>query len=189
MRSRTVLPRRIALADSAGPAMLTAAPITIEPRPVAKGGKPPSEGARGKEEVAYLDRVRRFVPVEVIAAMVFINGALVDDIAPLSLTAMPTRADEVIAVLTLVLGAVATTLDVRADVRRNGFRSWRLSAIMSVLALMIWLYATRTPGFAAVGLPYDGAVAAFLLSGFTLLSGFVQPVETDRTTDDATASA
>ena len=133
----------------------------------------------------YLDRVRAYVPVEVVAFFIFVNSLVLgtklwaiipakgDDPASRMLTT-----DGYVALLALIIGAAATILFTYVSAKRAGQTAWRVQAAVTLIAFLVWTYALGARAFDVLGLAIVPSLAGLLLATFTLFSGFIVPVKT-----------
>jgi len=125
----------------------------------------------GKEEDGFMARVAKFVPAEIIAAYLFLQGSLV--------AATPDDIDLRKTLLTVaVVGLFAfTPLYIRRAAIKDG-KPWIKQAIVCSAAFLVWVYAlaifAQTWGF------YQAGISALLLVFFTIGSGFIIPKVGER---------
>jgi hypothetical protein len=145
----------------------------------------PPDGKKAADN--YLERVRAYIPVEVIAFFIFANslvGAVVAPGKPTSQVggnqqaqAQMWTSNEWVAVAALAVGAVGTIIYARIGARANGGKVWGVQATLSLFAFLIWTYAMGAKAYDVVGIAVVPAVSAFLLATFTLFSGLVVPLK------------
>ena len=119
----------------------------------------------------YLQRMAKYVPAEVLAFSLFINGILDQAVktggSAASMAGVPVTA---IAVAALIAGILMTPLFIWY-VREDG-DAWVTNAIVSTLLFPVWAYAMGAVAFAGV---HDGNLAAILLACVTVGSGLISP--------------
>ena len=151
---------------------LTAAPV--------KASGSAAEAAQSTQ--TYIDRIKHYIPIEVIAFFVFVN-ALFDE-------SPATSADEIVAIASLVIAVVGTIVYVNVSSKSNAVAVWGVQASISVLALLVWVYAIDSAPIQLMqvhwGIEHNGKLAGLLLATFTLFSGLVVPT---AKADDATAAS
>src|SRR5687767_7400738 len=105
-------------------------PVTFRMGPVATTPDKPDNKAANN----YLDRVRAYVPVEVVAFFVFVN-ALVDGTKVTKFTSFASLSqDDGIALAGLAIGIIGTILYARMAAAANGTKVWGVQAIVSLAA-------------------------------------------------------
>lgn len=155
------------------PASEGSGPITF------RGGSVTTSPAAPDNKAAnnYLDRVRAYVPVEVIAFFIFVN-ALVDSEKVAKFVDLKSLTnDQGIALAGLVVGALATIVYARMAATANKTTVWGVQAAISLVAFLVWAYAMGAQAFVVLGMASVPAVAGFLLATFTMISGFIVPVK------------
>ncbi|SLN41067.1 hypothetical protein [Pseudooctadecabacter jejudonensis] len=124
---------------------------------------------------SYIDRVRNYIPVEVIAFFIFANS-LVDRENLSSDDVKMTTA--IVAVATVVIGLFATFVYVKMAADQAGNQAWKVHAAMAAVAYCIWVYALDAKVFALIGTNIqDTALSGLLLASFTLFSGLIVPTQ------------
>jgi hypothetical protein len=130
----------------------------------------------------YLDRVKAYVPVEVVAFFIFVNSLVLGR----AMTAAVGGGKDVhqawtvdgwVALSALVVGALASVLFTFAAAKKAGQRASRVQALVTLVAFLVWAYALGARAFEVVGILIVPSVAGLLLGTFTLLSGFIVPVK------------
>jgi hypothetical protein len=111
----------------------------------------------------YLDRVGKYVPVEVVAAYLALNGLFP---TPDSRSVLWMRGF-------FALCWALTPIYVWRLSQGTPPKPWRIQAAMSSVAFPIWAFAIG--GIAFQGLDVPKAVASALLIVFSLVAGLVQP--------------
>jgi hypothetical protein len=146
----------------------------------------------------FIDRVRAYIPLEVLAFFIFVNSTVSDGVGPEILgDAAPARptpwgaeslgawfgalsADDWVALSSVAVSVVAIFLFVRTATGRTGRTAWVLQGLVSTVAFFVWIYAIRAEAFYVAGLHYYPSISGFLLGTFTLFSGFLVPVSASR---------
>ena len=168
-------------------------------------GKPGLEGA-GAEYAArpdnYLERIVKYIPSEIVAAYVALDGIFFETAqraAPVSSvadtaagTVTGTGVSQAPGILeafsSAQIGAAVfgicllfTPIYIWSQSRQGGITiPWKLQALISTIAFVIWAYATkgmvffRSDQLLSINL-YDSRLAAAILIFFTLVSGLFQP--------------
>lgn len=160
----------------------------------------------------YYDRVAKYIPAEVVAGYVSLDsiaksqmdsvknvvrsaGEVAAPAAPAA-TPMPEAAPTLLAsFLTLpgivfLICVILSPLYVWHLARRSGISTWKMQALISTLAFVVWAYAIKGNVFfqnemlnkwaqATIGRPefYDPQIGALMLVLFSLIVGFYQPSE------------
>lgn len=126
-----------------------------------RGGKPtkPSEATK-----AYLERVAKYVPGEIVAAYLTANGVAADSSQATWL--LPT----IFGICTVVTPFYITTF-CRTRLERV------VNSCMATIAFVVWAYATGGGMFKFLDL-YSGPVASVGLIVFSLISGVIEPKAT-----------
>lgn len=119
-------------------------------------------GSGGVDVKAYLERIAKYIPAEVVAAYISASGA-----APLA------RAPGFLVTLIFVVCLVCTPLYVTRFTTTK--KESVVNSTMALLAFVVWAYATGVGLFQYLGW-YDAPTASVLLALFTLASGAVVPV-------------
>jgi hypothetical protein len=136
-----------------------------------EGVLPHGIGPKAPPADNYLERMAKYVPAEVLAFSLFINGILDQAVktggSAASMAGVPVT---FIALLALAAGIVATPLFMWY-VREEG-DAWVTNAIVSTLLFPVWAYAMGAVAFAGI---HDGNLAAILLASFTVGSGLISP--------------
>lgn len=127
----------------------------------------PAMANAGEPGDGYLTRVAKYVPTEIVAGYIFLNG-----------TASGLPNAWVIFGLTgsFVLCLALTPLYLRKMAKPG--QPKRLHIAVSMLAFVVWAYAAAGSGgvFGVGGLNwYHEALAAMLIAAFSLISGFLRP--------------
>jgi hypothetical protein len=148
----------------------------------------PADSTKAAEN--YLERVRAYIPVEVLAFFIFVNslaGALFapgkttaqvgGDPAPGEAAARMITADGWVALAALAIGVLGTALYARTAARTGKTKVWGVQTALAVLAFLIWTYAMGAKAYAVLGIEVIPAVAGLLLATFTLFSGFIVPAK------------
>ena len=154
--------------------------ITLRAGTVDTSGRE-SAAIPGKSADSYIDRVRAYIPVEIIAFFIFVNS-LVDTTTIRAASGtegariVVQGADAWVAVAALAIGAAATIVYAYLAARTNKSPVWGVQAAVSLCAFLVWTYAMGGNGYYALGLAVVPSVAGLLLATFTLFSGFVVPV-------------
>jgi len=130
----------------------------------------------------YFDRIRGYIPVEVVAFYVFVNSLISDhvfktpeeaEIQASGLWAL--TADGYVAVLSTIFGIVGTVVYIKMTARDNGFAAWKLSATVAIIAFLVWIYAMDAKIFDVLKYEVIPSVSGLLLASFTLFVGIVVP--------------
>jgi hypothetical protein len=119
----------------------------------------------------YLERIAKYVPVEVLAFSVFINAIL--DQAMRSGGSTPVMVGVpviTIAIVALIAGMAAAPFFVWYI--HNEGDAWVTNAIVCFFAFPFWSYALGAVAFTGYR---DGNLAAILLATFTVVSGTIKP--------------
>lgn len=125
-----------------------------------------------RELQGYLDRVRNYIPSEIVAFLIFVNsliGANVLDVDGQILV------DGWVAIGAMVVGIVACVLFVKSTAQTEGNPVWVLQAMMSIIAFLIWSYAIDAKFLDVIGIETVPSVSGLVLASFTMLSGFLVP--------------
>lgn len=157
-----------------------------------KGGDRVSGGGEGD---AYLQRVAKYIPAEVIGFFVFVNALLKSEVESkfdesiVSGGSFTTASD---ALTQAARSAALAGLDVQTiswitigvsmllippylfgSQDASSEAEWpKLNIVMALLAFPIWAYAVEAVAFRSF---YDGTLAAIALAVFTVVSGVVSP--------------
>ncbi|MEI7804731.1 MAG: hypothetical protein WCI56_05330 [Hyphomicrobiales bacterium] len=136
-----------------------------------EGVLPHGLGPKAPAPDNYLERMAKYVPAEVLAFSLFINGILGQAVktggSAASMAGVPVTT---IAMLALIAGMIVTPLFMWY-VREEG-DAWLTNAIVSTLLFPVWAYAMGAVAFADI---HDGNLAAILLASVTVGSGLVSP--------------
>jgi hypothetical protein len=119
----------------------------------------------------YLERIAKYVPVEVLAFSVFINAIL--DQAMRSGGSTPVMVGVpviTIAIVALIAGMAAAPFFVWYI--HNEGDAWVTNAVVCFFAFPFWSYAMGAVAFAGYR---DGNLAVILLATFTVVSGTIKP--------------
>lgn len=140
----------------------------------------------------YIERVRAYIPVEIIAFFIFVNSLVNSTTIRAESQTQPARitiegADAFVAVAALAVGAVATVVYAYLAAKNNKSPVWTVQATVSLCAFLVWTYAMGGNGYHALGLAVIPSVAGLLLATFTLFSGFVVPVASPAPVADPVA--
>ena len=135
----------------------------------------------GKSADSYIDRVRAYIPVEIIAFFIFVNSLVETTTIRAASGSDGARiavdgADAWVAVAALAIGAAATIVYAYLAAKNNKSPVWGVQAAVSLCAFLVWTYAMGGNGYYALGLAVVPSVAGLLLATFTLFSGFVVPI-------------
>ncbi len=130
----------------------------------------------------YLDRVRAYIPIEVVAFFVFANSLVLGTelktskiVEKVTVTYLTT--DGWSALAALVIGALATLLTAFLASRAKGRQVWLTHAAVSLLAFGAWSYAIGARAYEILNIAIVPSMAGILLAAFTLFSGLIVPVE------------
>ncbi len=139
----------------------------------------------------YLERVRAYIPVEVLAFFIFANSLVGELVAPgrptaqvggdqsaVQASAPMWTSNEWVALAALAIGAVGTIIYARIAARANRGAVWGVQATLSLIAFLIWTYAIGAKAYLVLDIDVVPAVAGLLLATFTLFSGLVVPLKT-----------
>ncbi|MEM8500197.1 MAG: DUF5675 family protein [Pseudomonadota bacterium] len=124
----------------------------------------------------YLDRVRNYIPIEILAFFVFVNSL----VGKTHTTTGEINANGYVAVAAVVLGAIATILYVRATARAEENPFWKLQATLALLAFFIWVYAIDAKALGIFKLEVIPSLSGLLLASFTVFSGLIIPGSSTR---------
>lgn len=124
-----------------------------------------------REFQGYLDRVRNYIPTEIVAFFIFVNSLVGGEVRNQGALTV----DGYVAVAALLAAIVGCILFVRATAKAEDNPVWGLQAIISILALLIWAYALNAKIFNVFEVPVVPSVSGFLVACFTLMSGFIVP--------------
>ena len=136
----------------------------------------------------YLERVRAYIPVEVLAFFIFANSLAGAVFAPGEPTSQVggsasspphqvLTADGWVALAALAIGAVATVIFARIAAKAKNGPVWGVQASLALAAFLIWTYAMGAKGYEVLHIPVIPVVSGFLLATFTLFSGLVVPLK------------
>lgn len=120
----------------------------------------------------YLERVRNYIPVEIVAFFMFVNALVTDK----NLTD-PTGilVDGWVAIASILVSIAACVMLVRANAQAEDVKVWKLQAVMTVISLVIWTYALDAKYLDVLKIEQVPSVSGLLLGSFTMLSGFIVP--------------
>lgn len=150
-------------------------------------------GSGKTEEVKqnYVDRIRGYIPVEVVAFYVFVNSLISDNVFQKSeavgntidqaTNQLSLTADGYVAVIATILGIIGTTIYVRTTAKDNGIAAWKISCSIAVVAFIIWVYAMDAKIFDVLKLEVIPSVSGLLLASFTLFVGIIVPTTKNDT--------
>ncbi|WGW05514.1 hypothetical protein [Tropicibacter oceani] len=168
--TRAITPER----QTSGPLMrLTAAPINRNLQDVHKAARD------ANSTQTYIDRVRNYIPLEVIAFFIFCNAMIDNGEAPQLLWSGSASPDDFVAVATVLVSLVGVVIYVKTAAERADTGTWKLHAVVSCLAFLVWAYAIGAEALPVLGIPQVPSVSGLLLGTFTLFSGLVVPVRKD----------
>lgn len=143
--------------------------------------------AKPEDAKNYLDRVRAYVPLEVVAFFIFANSLVLGRVLQneVAIKGKPavlvTTVDGYVAIATLVIGAVATLVYANLAAKTAGRDTWYVQAAVSLVAFFIWAYAIGARALELTIIPVVPSVAGLLLATFTLFSGLIVPVKQPAT--------
>ncbi len=153
----------------------------------------------------YLERIIKYIPSEIVAAYVALDGiffntssligapsGIVDPATTQPVSSFGQSIMAGVPASTIGLGIFLvclafTPIYIWSTSRlpgEAGRGAWRMQALVSTLAFVVWAYATKGMVFLAPGLVgdarlYDGQLAAAVLILFTLVSGLFIPSSSD----------
>ncbi len=158
--------------------------FTVSPRSVHALNQSQQPVALTKSAVgddSYVERITKYVPVEVIAFFTAADGlfsAVAGSPADcIVVRTLDCRIDTHIhsaSVLVFLVGLCLTPLYIWQQ--RSPGQPWGLHAAMSTLAYVVWTYAIHATIFMSPMI-YSSRVAAFMVLVFTALSGFAVPAQ------------
>lgn len=153
---------------SSGPMFqLTAMPTSpIKDKVVEKGST--EEGVE-KQAQTYMERIRNYIPVEVIGFFIFCNALVTQDSGKV--------ADEFVAVASVVVALVAVVIFTKMANAKASTEIWAVQSFVSGIAFLVWAYAINAEAFTVLHWPQSPVISGFLLATFTLFSGLVVPVK------------
>lgn len=146
---------------------------TIKDFATASQSTPAGQRSAAPVEQTYLDRVKAYVPVEVLAFFLFLNGIVGSEVG--TVIDGNLNVDGVVAILSLVVSIAGCIFFIKQTADQENNPSWVINSVMSVFALIVWAYAVGAKSLLALGLGFYPSVAALLLATYTLFSGFVIP--------------
>ena len=130
-------------------------------------------------EQTFIDRVRTYIPLQVIVFYIFVNSMIDDhpdgpDSIGTSLWSDPASLpiDDWVALVTLAVGVLGVVVFTRRQAKAFGTR-WALHTAMSVLAFFVWCSAIRCEAYEVLEIPIVASISALLLGSFTLLRGLI----------------
>lgn len=184
--------------QAVAPALRAAGPfMMLTAAPVSKTGTVESTGTPTKDAQGYIDRVRNYIPLEVIAFFIFANSMVSGDDGQvgslwgqgddggLTMTLANFGSNEFVALASFVVALIGTVIYVKMATDKAGSQTWKLHAAMSCLAFAVWAYALKAEAWDVLGIPIEPSISGFLLGTFTLFSGLIVPVRKDATAGDA----
>jgi hypothetical protein len=120
----------------------------------------------------YVDRVAKYIPAEIVAAFLAVQGLVI------SLAEVGMRLAVLSAVLVVFM--ILTPVYLRTAARASA-SPWKLQAVLGVIALPFWAYALAVlPGLITGpfdGTLYNGTVAAIALIVVSVAFGAFQPAD------------
>lgn len=122
----------------------------------------------------YVDRIRGYIPVEIVAFYVFVNSLISDEVTS-ELNKFSLTADGYVAVLATLFGIFGTVIYIKMTSKDDGIVAWKISAAIAVVAFLIWIYAMDAKVFEVLSLKVIPSVSGFLLATFTLFVGVIVP--------------
>jgi len=136
------------------------------------------ESAQSSERVesqtqTYMDRIRNYVPVEVIGFFIFVNAMIKDDGDGKTLTG----ADSFVAIGSVVVALAAACIFARMANEKADTKVWIVQAMTSSVAFLVWAYAIGAEAVKVIKIPQEPVIAAFLLATFSLFSGLIVPLK------------
>ncbi|WP_146589433.1 hypothetical protein [Puniceibacterium confluentis] len=144
----------------------------------AAGGEGKDDAVPDEDGQSYIERVRNYIPLEVIAFFIFANSMVAaGDGGVASLRAGAIGANEFVALASFCVALIGTVFYVKmaADAAKTG--TWGLHAVLSCVAFAIWAYAMKAEVWDVLGIPISPVISGFLLGTFTLFSGLFVPVK------------
>lgn len=146
--------------------------VTLTPDKVDGGGQDAAKD--------YIDRVRAYIPVEVVAFFIFVNSGVLGK--PLWAKAKVAGQDSIlttdgwVALLALIIGAAGSVLVTYIAAKRAG-QPWLVQAVVTVIAFLVWTYALGARAFEVLPVVVSPSLASLLLASFTFFSGLIVPVK------------
>lgn len=134
----------------------------VKERVVHVGAGSLRSGASENQVKDYLDRVSKYIPAEVLAAYIAMNG-------------MATSSKHQATLFAIIFIACITCTPIYITRFTTTKKEAWTNSVMAVIAFAIWAYATGQGIFTCIGL-YDPPTASVLLALFTFISGAVVPV-------------
>ncbi len=122
----------------------------------------------------YIDRVRAYIPVEVVAFFIFVNSLVSENVGSVRDLSTLT-ADGYVAVLAAIVGIIGTIIYSRLSANSLNIQTWKLSTAVAVAGFCIWIYAMDAKLFDVLELGVVPSVSGLLLATFTLFVGLVVP--------------
>lgn len=158
--------------------------VAAETRPrglVAFSGAPVAD-AKADAANSYLDRIKAYIPAEVVAFFIFVNSLVLG--SPLRSPGAPSdktvqeslTIDGMVAIASLALGVLLSFLYARVAAK-GGDTPWRVQGLVTAIAFLVWSYAIGGQGYAALNLHIVPSLAGLLLAAFTIVSGFIIPIK------------
>ncbi|MFZ7091877.1 hypothetical protein [Primorskyibacter sp. 2E233] len=126
---------------------------------------------------SYIDRVRNYIPLEVIAFFIFCNAMIDNGEEPQLLWSGNASPDDYVAVATVLVSIAGVVIYVKTAADQAGTGTWILHAVVSTMAFLVWAYAIGAEALPVLGIPQVASVSGLLLGSFTLFSGLVVPVK------------
>jgi hypothetical protein len=131
---------------------------------------------------SYLDRVKAYIPAEVVAFFIFVNSLVLG--LNLRVTTQPPGSDPqsvltpdgYVAISALVFGVILSLLYARVAAKSSG-QPWVVQAIVTAIAFLVWSYAVGGRGYEVLNLAVVPSVAGLLMAAFTVVSGFIVPIK------------
>lgn len=151
---------------------LTAAPQSkaLPDSAVTDGG---SAAGVASQTQTYMDRVRNYVPVEVIGFFIFVNAMVAQDTNDPS----SKMANDFVAIASIVVSLVAVFVIARMANAKAKTETWVVQASVSACAFLVWAYAVGAQAVSVLDITQEPVIAAFLLATFSLFSGLIVPVK------------
>jgi len=129
----------------------------------------------------YFDRVRAYIPIEVVAFFIFVNSGVLgkklwDSVGKGDDLRLVATIDGWVALLALIIGAAGSFL-VTYIAATRAKQPWLVQSTVTVIAFLVWTYALGARGFEFLHIVVAPSLAGLLLASFTLFSGFIVPVK------------
>lgn len=144
-----------------------------------------STGQTEEVKQNYIDRIRGYIPVEVVAFYVFVNSLISDKVSTgaggFSLTA-----DGYVAIIATIFGLIGTVLYIKLSSKNEDISAWKFSACIAIVAFLIWIYAMDARIFEVLNLSVVPSVSGLLLATFTLFVGVVVPTSKEQSDNAGT---